>query len=108
MSTQSGRSAAEWGSIIADAYASKTRPPLTPGLVGEMREIITEAVTEAQAANVSEAEWCERINLTLDRTEMSLHSAVGPRLAALDTQAGTAQMAHRSEAGRPLRAFGGQ
>ena len=108
MSAQSGRSAAELGAIIADAYAARTRPPLTPGLVSEIREIITEAVKEAQAADVSETEWCERINLTLDRTEMSLHAAVGPRLAALDIHAGIAQMAHRSEAGHPLRAFGGQ
>jgi hypothetical protein len=108
MGAQSSRSAGELGAIIADAYAEKTRPPLTPGLIGEIREIITDAVREAQAAGASQAEWCERINLTLDRTEMSLHSAVGPRLAALDTDAGVAQMAHRSEAGRPLRAFGGQ
>lgn len=108
MSAHSGRPAAEWGSIIAEAYAAKARPPLTPGLISEMGDIITETVREAQAANVSEIEWCERINLTLDRTEMSLHAAVGPRLAALDDHAGVVQMAHRSEAGRPLRAFGGQ
>ena len=108
MSAHSCRSAAEWGSIIADAYAARTRPPLTPGLLNEIRDILTEAVGEALAADVSEAEWYERINLTLDRTEMSLHSAVGPRLAALDRDAGTAEMVHRSEAGRPLRAFGGQ
>ena len=108
MSMHSGRSAEEWAAIIADAYAAQTRPPLTRSLVEEVRDIIAEAVREAQAAAVSEAEWCERVNLTLDRTEMSLHAAVGPRLAALDENAGAALMMHRSEAGRPLRAFGGQ
>ncbi|WP_236960705.1 hypothetical protein [Methylobacterium durans] len=48
------------------------------------------------------------MNLVLDRSEMSLHAAVGPRLAAIDPDAGKAEMVHRSEAGRPLRAFGGQ
>jgi len=73
-----------------------------------MRAIVAETLREAEAANSSDAEWCERVNLVLDRSEMSLHAAVGPRLAAIDDAAGTATMVHRSEAGRPLRAFGGQ
>lgn len=108
MSMHSRRSAAEWAAIIVDAYAAQTCPPLTPKLTQQVRDIIAEAVGEAQAAAVPEAELCERINLTLDRTEMSLHAVVGPRVAALDNNAGTALMIHRSEAGRPLRAFGGQ
>jgi hypothetical protein len=33
---------------------------------------------------------------------------VGPRVESLDEEAGAAVMKHRSEADRPLRAFGGQ
>jgi len=108
MSTHPSRSADEWAGIIAEAYAAKTRPPLTRQLVDEMRAIVAEALREAEAANIPDAEWCERVNLVLDRSEMSLHAAVGPRLAAIDDAAGTAVMVHRSEAGRPLRAFVGQ
>ncbi|GEP03370.1 hypothetical protein [Methylobacterium oxalidis] len=108
MSAQRTRSADEWADIIAGAYAAKTRPPLTPQLLMEMRAVLLEAVREAEASHVPGSEWCERVNLVLDRSEMSLHSAVGPRLAAIDPEAGTAEMVHRSEAGRPLRAFGGQ
>ncbi|MDR7038574.1 MULTISPECIES: hypothetical protein [Methylobacterium] len=108
MSAQRTRSADEWAAIIAEAYAAKTRPPLTPQLLAEMRLVLAEAVREAEASHVPGAEWCERVNLVLDRSEMSLHAAVGPRLAAIDAAAGTVAMAHRSEAGRPLRAFGGQ
>ena len=108
MSMHSDRSAAEWAIIIANAYAAQACPPLTPKLVEQVRDIIAEAVEEAQTAAVPDAELCERINLTLDRTEMSLHAVVGHRVAALDNNAGAALMMHRSEAGRPLRAFGGQ
>ena len=108
MSTHPGRSAEQWAGIIAEAYASKTRPPLTRQLVDEVREIVAETLKDAEAAHIPDAEWCERVNLILDRSEMSLHAAVGPRLAAIDDAAGTAAMVHRSEAGRPLRAFGGQ
>ena len=108
MSTHPGRSAEEWAEIIAEAYAAKTRPPLTRQLVGEVREIVADTLKDAEAGDIPDAEWCERVNLILDRSEMSLHAAVGPRLAAIDDAAGTALMVHRSEAGRPLRAFGGQ
>lgn len=108
MSTHPSRSADEWGRIIADAYAAQTRPPLTRQLMDDIRSIVADAVREAEAANVADAEWCERVNLVLDRGEMSLHAAVGPRLAGIDDATGSARMAHRSEAGRPLRAFGGQ
>jgi uncharacterized protein YdhG (YjbR/CyaY superfamily) len=108
MSTHPGRTVDEWAGIIAEAYAARTRPPLTRQLVDEVRHVIAEALREAEAANSADAEWCERVNLVLDRSEMSLHAAVGPRLAAIDDAAGTAVMMHRSEAGRPLRAFGGQ
>ncbi|WP_407530428.1 hypothetical protein [Methylobacterium oryzisoli] len=108
MSTHLGRSAEEWARIIAEAYGAGTRPPLTPRLLEEMRIILAEALREAEAASSADAEWCERVNLVLDRSEMSLHAAVGPRLAGLDGAAGSVVMVHRSEAGRPLRPFGGQ
>jgi hypothetical protein len=108
MGTHPGRTADEWAGIISEAYAAKTRPPLTRQLVTEVRQVIAEALRDAEAANSPDSEWCERVNLVLDRSEMSLHAAVGPRLAAIDDAAGTAVMMHRSEAGRPLRAFGGQ
>src|SRR6195952_4381321 len=108
MSTHPGRSAEQWAGGIAEAYAAKTRPPLTRRLVDEVRTIVAETLKDTEAANIPDAEWCERVNLVLDRSEMSLHAAVGPRLSAIDDAAGTALMVHRSEAGRPLRAFGGQ
>jgi hypothetical protein len=108
MSTHPSRSAEQWAGIIAEAYAAKTRPPLTRQLVDEVRDIVAETLKDAEAADIPDAEWCERVNLILDRSEMSLHAAVGPRLSAIDDAAGTALMVHRSEAGRPLRAFGGQ
>ncbi|WP_336486366.1 hypothetical protein [Methylobacterium nigriterrae] len=108
MRTHPGRTADEWAGIITEAYAAKARPPLTKQLIDEMRAIVAEALHEAETAGAPDAEWCERVNLVLDRSEMSLHAAVGPRLAAIDDAAGTAVMVHRSEAGRPLRAFGGQ
>lgn len=108
MSAHPGRSAEEWAGLIAEAYAAKTRPPLTRNLVEDVRGVVADAIREAEAAGISGAEWCERVNLILDRSEMSLHAAVGPRLASIDDGAGTVLMVHRSEAGRPLRAFGGQ
>lgn len=108
MSAHPVRSAEKWAGIVAEAYAARTRPPLTRQFVEDVRDVVAEVIREAEAADLSEAEWCERINLILDRSEMSLHAAVGPRLAGIDDAAGTAQMVHRSEAGRPLRAFGGQ
>lgn len=108
MSTHPSRTADEWAGIITEAYTAMTRPPLTRQLVAEVRQVIAEALREAEAANSPDTERCERVNLVLDRSEMSLHAAVGPRLAAIDDAAGTAVMMHRSEAGRPLRAFGGQ
>ncbi|WP_026190613.1 hypothetical protein [Methylobacterium sp. 4-46] len=108
MNRYPGRPADEWARIIAEAYAAEARPPLTQRLLEEMRVIITEALREAEVANSPDAERCERVNLVLDRSEMSLHAAVGPRLAAIDDAAGQAVMVHRSEAGRPLRPYGGQ
>ena len=108
MSRHPSRSTDEWATVIANAYAAKTRPPLTSKILDEVRSIIAEALSEAEAADVPEDEWCEHVNLVLDRSEMSWHAAVGPRLAAIDDETGRALMVHRSEAGRPLRAFGGQ
>jgi hypothetical protein len=108
MSRHPGRTFDEWAKVIADAYAAKVRPPLTRKIMDEVQAVIAEALSEAEACDVPESEWCECVNLVLDRSEMSLHAAVGPRLAAIDDATGSAVMVHRSEAGRPLRAFGGQ
>jgi len=108
MSTHPSRTPSEWARVIADAYAAKTRPPLTRKILDEVQAVIAEALSEVEGCDVVEPEWCECVNLVLDRSEMSLHAAVGPRLAAIDDTTGSALMVHRSEAGRPLRAFGGQ
>ena len=108
MSRHPSRTPEEWARVIADAYAAKARPPLTRQILDDVRAVIAEALTDAEACDILEPEWCERVNLVLDRSEMSLHAAVGPRLAAIDDTTGNAVMVHRSEAGRPLRPFGGQ
>jgi hypothetical protein len=108
MSTHPSRTPDEWARVIANAYAAKTRPPLTRKILDEVQAVIAEALSELEGCDVAAAEWCECVNLVLDRSEMSLHTAVGPRLAAIDDTTGSASMVHRSEAGRPLRAFGGQ
>jgi len=78
MSTHPGRTADKWAGIISEAYAAKMRPLLTRQLLDELRSAIAEALREAEAANSPDAEWCERVNLVLDRSELSLHAAVGP------------------------------
>ncbi len=50
----------------------------------------------------------DRLNATLDAFEIELRSVVGPRITSLDAATGAVAMEHRSEAGQPLRAFGGQ
>ena len=50
----------------------------------------------------------DRLNDALDAFEIELRSVVGPRVTSLDEATGAVAMKHRSEAGQPLRAFGGQ
>jgi hypothetical protein len=40
-----------------------------------MRVIVAEALREAEAGDIPDAEWCERVNLVLDHSEMSLRAA---------------------------------
>jgi hypothetical protein len=48
-----------------------------------------------------------RVNEALDAFELDLGAVVGPRVAALPADAAPS-FVQRSEAGRPLRAYGGQ
>jgi hypothetical protein len=88
----------DWPARIAAAYARDVRPPLTDAMRDDLK---------ARLAAVWAAEPDE-VNAALDAFEETLDAVAGPRLAGIDGEAGTVRMEHRSEAGRPLRAFGGQ
>ena len=84
-------------------------------VVGERRAELVERVRKALAETLdppdgtgSEGDLLGRLNAALDAFESELRSIVGPRVASLDTATGAVTMEHRSEAGQPLRAFGGQ
>ena len=100
------RTSVDWPAVICEAYAAEARPPLTEQLIAQVREELAQALSGAsdQAAH----DQAERANEALDAFEVALRSVVGPRVESLDEQAGVAIMKHRSEADRPLRAFGGQ
>lgn len=99
---------ADWAAIVADAYAAGAKPPLTDELV----EKVCQDLRDAGIAGISDppvdGESILRVNEALDAFELALEAVAGPRLIACDPGAGTVEMAHRSEAGRPLRSFGGQ
>jgi hypothetical protein len=99
------RATADWASTIAAAYAADTRPPLTDDLVARVRDEL--AAGFAGAAG-DDAAMIESANATLDAFELALRSVVGPRVDSLDAASSAPHMKHRSEAGQPLRAFGGQ
>ncbi|MGY2050479.1 hypothetical protein [Methylobacterium sp. JK268] len=90
--------AATWARITAEAYAAETRPPLTD----TMREDLARRLAPAWPRGIA------AVNAALDAYEESLDAIAGPRLAAIDRDGGRVTMEHRPEAGRPLRAFGGQ
>ncbi|MFE1600268.1 hypothetical protein [Methylobacterium sp. ID0610] len=96
--SETDRTAREWARITADAYAAGTRPPLT------------EAMREGVEARLAAAwpEGCEALNAALDAFEEELDAVAGPRVTGIDRAGGRVRLEHRSEAGRPLRAFGGQ
>lgn len=96
-----------WADVIAKAYAADAKPPLTQELVGRLRNALT-AVLDSEAGGVSNTDLPGRLNAALDTFEIDLRSVVGPRIVSLDDATGSAAMKHRSEAGQPLRAFGGQ
>ncbi|MEA1830960.1 hypothetical protein U8607_02605 [Methylobacterium durans] len=106
MSAQSSLSTGALTDAVAAAYADGTRPPLTPELVEQVRAAILseglEGTDPADPANI------DAINRVLDAFELSLEAVAGPRLVGIDAATGTVSMSNRSEAGRPLRSFGGQ
>lgn len=95
-------SGVDWAGIVTEAYAAETRPPLTQDLAEEVRSALAEVLRAGPADRI------EALNAALDAFELKLRSVVGPRVRTLDDSAGRVAMEHRSEAGQPLRAFGGQ
>lgn len=91
---------------IVLAYAAEAKPPLTEALTARLHALLADAL-HAQAEGAPAAPL-ERLNAALDGFEADLRSVVGPRVATLDEATGAVTMEHRSEAGQPLRAFGGQ
>ncbi|MFF8802534.1 MULTISPECIES: hypothetical protein [unclassified Methylobacterium] len=96
-----------WASAVVDAYAAEAKPPLTQDLIDQVRGVLSQ-VLESEADRPSPAQCLERLNAALDAFEAELRAVVGPRVASLDDASGAVTMRHRSEAGQPLRAFGGQ
>lgn len=99
-------SAADWAAIVTDAYCADAKPPLTQELAGRVRDALAQAA--ASPAGDAPGSLMNRLNDALDAFETELRSVVGPRVTSLDEATGTATMKPRSEAGQPLRAFGGQ
>lgn len=99
--------AVHWADAVAGAYAADAKPPLTQDLVGQVHATLLEALKSA-ADQGSLDDVVDRLNAALDSFEVELGAVVGPRIASLDAGAGSVVMEHRSEAGQPLRAFGGQ
>lgn len=106
MSTDATTRAAQAPDAIVQAYAAEAKPPLTEELTTRLRDLLADAL-HAQAEGAPPAPL-ERLNAALDGFEADLRSVVGPRIATLDEATGAVTMEHRSEAGQPLRAFGGQ
>ncbi|MFG5120525.1 hypothetical protein [Methylorubrum sp. POS3] len=99
--------ASRLASAAADAYAAEAKPPLTEELISKVREALLSAIGAGTDA-VSGTDRLERLNAALDAFETDLDAVVGPRIASLDETSATVTTRHRSEAGQPLRAFGGQ
>ncbi|ACL60074.1 hypothetical protein [Methylobacterium nodulans] len=92
------RTARGWARITAEAYAAETRPPLTATMRKDLEARLSAAWPDGLDA----------VNAVLDAFEEALDAVAGPRLAEIDAAKGRVRLVHRSEAGRPLRAFGGQ
>lgn len=101
------RTPVDWPTVIAAAYAAETRPPLTHDLIAQISGELGEALSAGGEGEAAHG-MLEHANEALDAFEIELRSVVGPRVESLDEEAGVAVMKHRSEADRPLRAFGGQ
>ncbi|KQT83610.1 hypothetical protein ASG51_15785 [Methylobacterium sp. Leaf465] len=100
-------STADWAGIVAQGYADAAAPPLTPELLETVRETLRGAGLDRPQAESLDAATVARINEALDAFELEINAVVGPRVAALPAGA-PPSFVQRSEAGRPLRAFGGQ
>lgn len=107
MSTQQ-RGPLEWSAIISDTYVAGTKPPLTDDLTKKVRRAVSDAVSGRSGTGDFTSEDLAQVNEALDRFELALDAAVGPRIVSVDTVSGVVQMRPRSEADHPLRAFGGQ
>ncbi|WP_232629234.1 hypothetical protein [Methylobacterium sp. Leaf118] len=95
--------ASRLAAAVTEAYTADAKPPLTQELVAQVRDALEKAL-EAEPG----ADRQDRLNAALDAFETQLRAVVGPRVASLDAASGTVAMQPRSEAGQPLRAFGGQ
>ncbi|MGX9981651.1 hypothetical protein [Methylobacterium fujisawaense] len=107
MSRDAAQVASQVADAIVTAYAAEAKPPLTQELTARLRAVLTDAL-QNQAAEVAPSTTLDRLNAALDAFEADLRSVVGPRVAMLDDATGAVTLEHRSEAGHPLRAFGGQ
>lgn len=96
-----------WADAVTRAYAADAKPPLTQDLVGQVHAVLLETLKSASNES-SPADVVKRLNAALDTFEVELRAVAGPRVASLEEAAGSVVMEHRSEAGQPLRAFGGQ
>ncbi|WP_336489238.1 hypothetical protein [Methylobacterium nigriterrae] len=94
-----------WAARIAQAYAAETKPPLTAELVARVQASLVGL--DLPEGNLDPAAVA-RVNAALDAFELSLEAAAGPRLMSANAGTGAVEVAHRSEAGHPLRSFGGQ
>lgn len=92
---------------VTQAYVLEAKPPLTRELVERLQNALAE-VLNSPGETDSNGDLPGRLNAVLDAFETDLSSIVGPRVASLDASTGAVTMEYRSEAGQPLRAFGGQ
>lgn len=97
----------DWAEIVARGYADEAAPPLTPELLEAVRDTLRGAGLDRPRAEALGEDAVARVNEALDAFELDLGAVVGPRVAALPADA-VPSFVQRSEAGRPLRAYGGQ
>jgi hypothetical protein len=107
MSRDATKAASPAADAVVLAYAAEAKPPLTQELTARLRAVLAEALHDPAEAG-AQSTPLDRLNAALDGFEADLRSVVGPRVATLDEATGAVTMEHRSEAGKPLRAFGGQ
>ena len=100
-------STSRWAAGITKAYAASAKPPLTQELVEQVGRLVAEAL-EPETAQDSPLSLLDGVNAALDRFEGEIRSVVGSRVSSLDDATGDVEMRYRSEAGQPLRAYGGQ